>query len=150
MDKPVMNQQKQKITRIAAYGLVLQDERILLCRISDRLPKDAGCWTLPGGGIEFGEDPVAAMIREVNEETGLIVRPLGIAGIDSFHIEEEHRAFHAIRIVYRTQILDGILRHELDGSTDLCAWWSHDEAKRLPLVDLAVTGLDMAFLARQA
>ncbi|HUD07728.1 MAG TPA: NUDIX domain-containing protein [Candidatus Saccharimonadales bacterium] len=30
-------------------------------------------WDLPGGGVEYGEDPTAAAIREVEEETGLII-----------------------------------------------------------------------------
>ena len=73
----------RQVTRVSAYGLILLESRILLCRISNHLPLDAGFWTLPGGGIDFGEDPADAMVREVHEETGLIVRPLAIAGIDS-------------------------------------------------------------------
>lgn len=135
----------QKVTRISAYGLIMQDARILLCRISDHLPNDSGFWTLPGGGIDFGEDPADAMVREVREETGLIVRPLETAGIDSFYAKEGEREFHGIRIIYRTELLGGVLRYEVDGTTDLCAWWSLEEAKQLPLVDLASVGLEIAF-----
>jgi 8-oxo-dGTP diphosphatase len=136
---------RQQVTRVSAYGLVLQNEHILLCRISSHLPLDAGYWTLPGGGIDFGEDPVDAMVREVHEETGLAVRPLGIAGIDSFYADDTDRAFHGIRIIYHTELIGGGLRHEVDGTTDLCAWWSLEEARRLPLVDLVTVGLGMAF-----
>jgi ADP-ribose pyrophosphatase YjhB (NUDIX family) len=136
---------RQQFTRIAAYGLVIQAERILLCRISSQLPNDAGFWTLPGGGINFGEDPVSGMIREVYEETGLSVRPLGIAGIDSLYLEDADRLFHGIRILYRTEVVGGVLRYEIDGTTDLCAWWPHQEAYQLPLVDLAIVGLKLAF-----
>ncbi len=135
----------QKVTRISAYGLIMQDARILLCRISGQLPNDAGFWTLPGGGIDFGEDPADAMVREVREETGLIVRPLETAGIDSFYAKEGEREFHGIRIIYRTELLGGVLRYEVDGTTDLCAWWSLEEAKQLPLVDLVSVGLEIAF-----
>ena len=60
-----------QVTRVAAYGLVTQDDEILLCRISEQFPAMTGRWTLPGGGIEWRENPVAAMIREVEEETGV-------------------------------------------------------------------------------
>lgn len=140
-----MTSSKKQITRIAAYGLVVQNGHILLCRISDQLPTDAGYWTLPGGGLNFGEDPVEAMTREVSEETGLIVRSLGVAGIDSFLRENEDHDFQGIRIIYHTELIGGILTNELDGSTDLCAWWSYEEAKKLPLVDLTEVGLDLAF-----
>ena len=136
---------KKQITRIAAYGLVLQNQRILLCRLSEQLPRDAGYWTLPGGGLNFGEAPVEAMVREVSEETGLIVRSLGVADIDSFFAENEDHDFQGIRIIYHTELIGGTLTNELDGSTDLCAWWSYKEAKRLPLVDISEIGLDLAF-----
>ena len=136
---------KKQITRIAAYGLVLQNQRILLCRLSEHLPRDAGYWTLPGGGLNFGEAPVEAMVREVSEETGFIVRSLGVASIDSILKENEAHDFQGIRIVYHTELIGGKLTNELDGSTDLCAWWSYKEAKRLPLVDLTEIGLDLAF-----
>ena len=124
-----MTSSKKQIIRIAAYGLVLQNQRILLCRISDQITRDPERWTLPGGGLNFGEDPVEAMTREVSEETGLIVRSRGLAGIDSFLREDEAHAFQGIRIIYHTELIGGTLTNELDGSTDLCAWWSYKEAK---------------------
>ncbi|MGB0387022.1 MAG: NUDIX hydrolase [Ardenticatenaceae bacterium] len=140
-----MTSSKKQITRIAAYGIVVENQRILLCRLSDQLPRHAGCWTLPGGGLHFGEDPAFAMIREVSEETGLVVKSLGVVGIDSFLRESEDRDFQGIRILYRAKLISGTLTNEVDGSTDLCSWWSYEEAKKLPLVDLAEVGLDLAF-----
>jgi len=60
--------------RVSAYGLIVQENRMLLCRISPQVPAAAGMWTLPGGGIDFGEHPQDAVVREVREETGLDVR----------------------------------------------------------------------------
>ena len=50
---------------------------------------------------------------------------------------------HAIGIVYRVTVLDGTLRPEVDGSTDTCAWFTLDEARRLPMVPLATFALDL-------
>ena len=38
-------------------------------------------WSLPAGAMELGETPVDAIVREVIEETGLLVRPDGILGV---------------------------------------------------------------------
>ena len=58
-------------TKVGAYAFcVRSDGAVLLARIAPCFP-DAGSWTLPGGGVEFGEHPDAAVLRELGEETGL-------------------------------------------------------------------------------
>jgi 8-oxo-dGTP diphosphatase len=135
-------------TRVGAYATCLDgDGRILLARLAPGIP-GAGRWTLPGGGLEWGEDPEAGLRREVAEETGLAVGTVGpLLGIHS----RAHRrgparpssSVHAIGIVYRHTDLDGMLRPEVGGSTDTCAWFTLAEARRLPLVPLATFALDL-------
>ncbi len=137
---------KESITRVAAYGLVFNpDRQLLFCRLSAKVPWVQGKWTLPGGGVEFGEKPQDTLVREVHEESGLVVEPLGLAGVDSYVTENETQNFHNIRIVFRTRLIAGDLQNEQDGSTDLCQWFSYDEADRLPLVSLGRIGLKWAF-----
>ncbi len=100
-------------------------------------------WTLPGGGIEFGEHPEAAMVREVEEETGLIVAAVSLAGIDSITDETPGRAFHGIRIIYYTKLIGGVLRNESDGTTDLCQWHPLHTLPELSVVDLVEAVLPM-------
>ena len=56
--------------RFAAYAIATDpDDRLLLTRIAPGYP-GAGCWHLPGGGTDYGEQPGTALIRELVEETG--------------------------------------------------------------------------------
>ena len=55
------------VTRVAAYALCKRDGRILLCRIGPGPWTAVGRWTLPGGGIDFGEPPADAALRELTE-----------------------------------------------------------------------------------
>ena len=48
------------------------DSKILLIQRSDKIPRAHG-WDLIGGGVDKGEDPTNAAIREITEETGLSV-----------------------------------------------------------------------------
>ena len=50
-----------------------------------------------------------------------------------------------MRIVYRTEIVGGELRHETDESTDQAAWCSREDVAALPLVELGRLGVELAF-----
>ena len=65
--------------RVAAYAVIVRDERILLSRLADRISAQE-LWTLPGGGLDHGEDPRDAVIREIREETGLEIEPREFLG----------------------------------------------------------------------
>jgi 8-oxo-dGTP diphosphatase len=59
--------------RVTVKGLVVQDGKILLLKESEKL---SGKWELPGGGLDFGEDLHSGLKREIEEETGLIVKSI--------------------------------------------------------------------------
>ena len=58
-------------TRAGSRAIVIQDGKILLSHETG-----SGWWLVPGGGMEAGETPEECCIRETEEETGMIVRPL--------------------------------------------------------------------------
>lgn len=108
---------------------------------------DAGRWTLPGGGVEWGENPAAAVLRELDEETGLRGTISGIAGVYSHtyprSAERPRDSVHHLGVVFAVETADGELRHEAHGSTDFCAWVPVAEARSLPLVPLAEYALGL-------
>lgn len=136
---------KEHRSRVSAYGLIVDDTKgILLCRLSAIVGADAGKWTLPGGGIDFGEDPATAVVREVKEETGLDARVSKLLDVDSAVFELPDHIVHAMRIIYQASVEQGNLKTEVDGSTDACDWFRLDQLKHLPLNSLAQKGLRLA------
>jgi 8-oxo-dGTP diphosphatase len=135
-----------QVTRVAAYALCLDEtDRILLARLTYPEFK-AGWWTLPGGGIDFGEMPIEAVLRELTEETGLTGGVESLAGVESW--VRRGRApggvaddFQAIQIIYRVRLTGGTLTDELEGSTDAAAWFSRDELREIQVVELVEAGL---------
>lgn len=115
--------------RVAAYAVIVRDEQILLCRLAERVTKDE-LWTLPGGGLDHGEDPSTAVLREIHEETGLTAEVADRPRVYSAHSPSLWRAggrfdYHALRIVYDGWVPPGSPEPrvvEVDGSTAEAAW----------------------------
>jgi 8-oxo-dGTP diphosphatase len=126
--------------RVAAYAVITDHRRRMLLPHWSEAAHSG--WTMPGGGIDPGEDPADAAIREVFEETGYHVELDGLLGVDSFLIPGAERVYpagrpmHALRIVYRAHITGGELRVEENGSTDGVAWHTQEEVDALDRVDL--------------
>jgi len=138
--------------RVAAYAVITDaDGRVLLAHWHEGRRSS---WTLPGGGLEPGEDPEVAARREVLEETGYRVALDGLLGIDSRVIPARQRVraghdqpLHALRIVYRAHIVGGRLQNEVDGSTDRAEWFPVTAVGELHHVKLVDVALRLAGLA---
>ncbi|MFJ2442725.1 MULTISPECIES: NUDIX hydrolase [unclassified Streptomyces] len=133
--------------RVAAYAVCVRDGRILLARwISS---SDGGRhWTLPGGGLDHGEDPLDAAVREVEEETGHVAEMTALLGVDSIRRRYPRELgtfadFQGLRIIYEGRVTGGELRPEAGGSTDLAAWHDLEAVEDLERVELVDLGLKL-------
>ncbi len=131
-------------TRLAAYVVALGDAGIVLSRIADGYP-GAGSWTLPGGGVEWGEHPEDALRREVYEEAGFRLADPRFVGIDSrvYPRHGSHAAMHAIRLIYTADVEGTPEVTEVAGSVDASRWVALDGLAEIPTVDLVGVALDL-------
>ncbi len=123
----------QRSQRLSVYGLVDEGGSILLVRAS-AMTEVTGRWFLPGGGVQHGEHPEAALRREVMEETGLTadVGPL-LGVLSDVRTRSDRSLHHTVRLIYELTNLRGEIVHETSGSSDLARRVPFDEARRLPL-----------------
>ncbi len=56
---------------VAVKGIIFNKGKVLIVKRTDYDDVGGGTWECPGGKIDFGEDLVAALVREVKEEVGL-------------------------------------------------------------------------------
>lgn len=118
-----------------AYGIVRRNDEILLVRAS-ALTRVQGLWWLPGGGIDFGESPEEAVIREIREETGLrATNPRLREIISDTWTRSSGEEMHALRIIFDVDVTDGELTDERDGTTDRAEWKKISELDDLLVAD---------------
>ncbi|MBE1874775.1 NUDIX hydrolase [Myceligenerans pegani] len=130
--------------RIGCYAVITDDAgRMLLPHWNEG---NRSGWTMPGGGMEPGEHPADAVVREVFEETGYHVELGELLGVDNIVIPAEDRIapgagpIQGVRLVWRARITGGELTVERDGTTDDVAWHAQetvDVLDRVELVDVA-------------
>ena len=94
---------------VGVGAVIFKGEKVLLVRRGQEPAKDA--WSLPGGLVELGETLTTAIIREIAEETGLSVRPLGISAVLEriFPDPAGKIAYHYVLIDYACEYLEGEL-----------------------------------------
>lgn len=135
-----------KIRRIGAYGVCRdRDGRVLLARNSG-LSGFPGQWTLPGGGVDQGEHPDDAVVREFAEETGLSVRIDGLRDVGADVRRQPNGDLeHTDRIIYDVSVAGGELWPEASGTTVAVSWVSEPDLSVLPLMPFTARALGLAY-----
>ncbi|HEX2894729.1 MAG TPA: NUDIX domain-containing protein [Marmoricola sp.] len=133
-----------KRQRLAVKALIRRGDHILLARLSARAV-EAGRWTLPGGGVDHGESPETALVREVREEAGLTPAVGSLVGVHDVHLTGNAPSgrledFHAVNLVYEAEVpadADPVVG-EVDGTTDAVQWLpvSEVDSGAVPVTDL--------------
>ena len=133
---------------VGAYALCVREGAVLLARLGPGSRFDSGRWTLPGGGVDFGESPDEAVLRELREETGLTGDRGPVVGVYSrVNTRSTDRPLppvHHVGVIYQVSVHGGTLVCEAEGTTDYCEWVPLTEATGLPLVPLAAYGVGLA------
>jgi len=115
----------KQIQELNSYLVIRRRGRILL------LKRHNGIWEFPGGGVEFGEHPKDAAIREAKEETGLSAKDAKPIGLTSATFPSKGKKKHAVYAVYSATGIKGSV--SLSGEHIDFAWFTSTEAKKLKL-----------------
>lgn len=99
----------KKKVRLRACGIVRHESRLLMIHLAAPTRPEP-FWTVPGGGVQFGEPVFAAVERELKEETGLSVVAEQLLYVHEF-IEPP---FHAVEFYVRCRLVGGTLRTGAD------------------------------------
>ncbi len=118
-------------------GVVLIEGRVVLIRRGQEPLR--GRWVIPGGTVELGETLQEALVREMQEEAGILVRPREVVLVfDRIQREGPSVEYHYVVIDYACDYVSGELRAGSDA--DEVALVAPDELGRY---DLPPQALDL-------
>ena len=95
-----------KIVVVAACALIDPDGRVLLAQRPEGKPM-AGLWEFPGGKVETGERPEETLIRELEEELGIVVKEACLAPLT--FASHTYPDFHLLMPLYVCRRWDGMV-----------------------------------------
>ncbi|MBE5107730.1 NUDIX hydrolase [Bacillus thuringiensis] len=99
------------------YALIHDEEKDKILMVHNI---EQNVWSLPGGAVEQRETLEEALVREVKEETGLIVEPEGLVAINEKFFEK--KGHHALLFTFGTKVLTGELHAEDEGEISAIEW----------------------------
>jgi 8-oxo-dGTP diphosphatase len=105
-------------------------EILLSQRYSPESPTTHLHWQFPGGGIDHGENPDEAVIRELREEIGLSLSPISHRPIIFSHVFKESNT-HICLIIYGFSLKAYTTHNNLDKETNDVRWFTLDEIRKL-------------------
>ncbi len=89
--------------KVDIRGAVIRDNKILLVQ-----EKSDGKWCMPGGWADVGESASQAVTREVQEESGFIVKPVKVTGLyDANRSGRPLEMYHAVKVVFMCELIGG-------------------------------------------
>lgn len=103
-----MNPNDRQSIRIGVGAVVFRGAQILLIRRAK--PPFAGMWSIPGGGLDYGEGLEVCALRELREETGVEARILGPIGVfEALPAEHDGEGFlsHTLMIDFAAEWISG-------------------------------------------
>ncbi|TPP06934.1 8-oxo-dGTP diphosphatase MutT [Rhizobium glycinendophyticum] len=100
-----MSDKKKPILLVAACALVDTDNRILLAQRPEGKSL-AGLWEFPGGKVEAGETPEETLVRELNEELGIVTKVACLAPLT--FASHTYESFHLLMPLYICRRYEGI------------------------------------------
>ncbi len=96
------------MTPFLGAGGVVIDESGAVLLVLETAGSKAGKWSFPAGKVEPGERIVDAMVREVEEETGLVVEPVDVLGL--YHSVATAEASYGLNVIFRAVVAGGAVR----------------------------------------
>lgn len=122
-------------------GVLWHNDKVLLVQRGYNPGK--GIWTIPGGYVDHGESIGDAIVREIQEETGIEAEPLSIIALRDRPSEK-----HDTYIIFLMRFLGGNLQAQPKEVSDL-GFFTLEECHTLPIATLTLSAIEASLFISQ-
>jgi 8-oxo-dGTP diphosphatase len=91
---PAQPEQHPDYFRAAKAILIDPQEKAVLLLQRGETKRNSGRWDIPGGGLEPGESAEEALLREIREETGVVLGPEAVTELEGFGVDSSRCRKH--------------------------------------------------------
>jgi len=127
---------------VGVGAVLIHEGKVLLIRRGKEPLR--GRWVVPGGTVEVGETLEEALVREIQEETGLVVRPVEVVTVfDRIEREGDSVRYHYVIVDYLCTYVSGEARAASDA--EAIAWATPEELSAYDLPEKAMEVVQDAF-----
>ncbi|UPW85211.1 NUDIX domain-containing protein [Lysinibacillus sp. Ag94] len=113
-----------KLPKVGVGAVIQNDENKILLVLRKKAP-EAGCWSLPGGKVDYMETIENAIIREIKEELGVDIEITGLVCVTNHIIQTED--IHYVAPTFAARISNGEVRNREPHALEKVYWFAIDE-----------------------
>lgn len=116
--------EKEKIPKVGVGAVILDENNRILLVLRKKSP-EAGCWSLPGGKVEYMETVENAVIREINEELGIDIVIERLLCVTNHIIQSEN--VHWVAPTFVAHIVNGKVQNKEPHALQEVQWFPIDD-----------------------
>lgn len=116
--------EKQKLPKVGVGAVILDEANKVLLVLRKKAP-EAGCWSLPGGKVDYMETIENAIMREIKEELGVEIEITQLVCVTNHIIQSED--VHYVAPTFTARITNGEVQNREPDALEDVQWFSINE-----------------------
>ncbi len=133
----------EKVTKVSVAGFIYHQGKVLIVRRSKKEGFLPGVYEMPGGKLDFGEEPMTGVAREIEEEVGLEVAV--IAPYHIFSYLTKGGALYTVEIDFLCKLESHPQKVALSDAHDKSLWITKKELEKIDITPLMKNAITKGF-----
>lgn len=128
---------QDQIQQVSVGGIILNGQKeVFVLKRADNDDFLPGFWEIPGGGLDFGENPEEGLKREIKEECGLEIEVINPVVVTDYFMDKDDKKIHRVEINFMCRLKSEDQNIALSEEHTESKWVKREELSALKMSDL--------------